>query len=244
MLPVLITARMSSSRLPGKHLLVIREGQSALACLIERIKSAELTPVLCCADEPADQPLQAEAAQNGVNSVAGDPNDVLQRYSSAMSLLDVPAAIIVDGDDLFVSTSAMRKMLALYNGHDLIECKGLPYGGAPYLLSREFVDRLYAHSITTNGWTQFLSSVPGHKEVIEDISCTKEDRDLRLSLDYPEDLEFIRYLYEHTPREDNVDLKEVVRYIRENQSDLSIRFPLIFNGTIARRAATHQREEL
>ena len=244
MLPVLITARMSSSRLPGKHLLDIREGQSALSCLIERIKSAELTPVLCCADEPADQPLQAEAAQNGVNSVSGDPKDVLQRYSSAMSLLDVPAAIIVDGDDLFVSTTAMRKMLALYDGHDLIECKGLPFGGAPYLLSRGFVDRLNSHGITSNGWTKFLSSVPGHKEVIEDIPYTEEDRDLRLSLDYPEDLEFLRYLYENAPREGSIGLKEVVEYIRANQSNLSNRFPLIFNGTIARRAATHLREKL
>lgn len=218
-------------------------GRSALACLLERIKSTGLMPVLCCADDPADEPLRAEAARENVEFVAGDPDHVLRRYGEAMSTLGVPAAIIVDGDDAFVSTGAMLRMMAAYDGQDLIECKGLPYGGAPYLLSRTFVDRINAMNVTPNGWSRFLKSVPGRKAVIEIQGFDSEDCGLRLSLDYEEDLAFLRYLYDHVPRHGTLQLEEVVAFIRSNRTALAVRFPTIFDGTVAQRAAMHLASE-
>jgi spore coat polysaccharide biosynthesis protein SpsF (cytidylyltransferase family) len=244
-LPVLLTARMSSSRLPGKHLLDMWRGRSALACLIGRIKAAGFVPVLCCGDDPADAPLRSEAAREGIAVFAGDPDHVLRRYGQAMEELDSAAAIIVDGDDAFVSTAAMQRIVALYDGHDLIECKGLPYGGAPYLMSRVFVEQLVAKGVTPNGWSQFLISMPGRKAAIDSTDFTVEDCALRLSLDYPEDLAFLRYLYDHAPRRRTfaLDLEDVVVFVRAHRPSLIERFPSIFDGTVARRAEAHLASE-
>lgn len=238
-LPVLVTARMTSSRLPGKHLQEMWRGRSSLACLIKRIRAAGFPPVLCCAGGPADEPLRTEARRENAAVTSGDPDHVLRRYAQAMHALDVPAALIVDADDVFVSTNAMRRMVGVYDAHDLIQCQGLPYGGAPYVMSRAFVERLVAMNVTPSGWSMFLSTVPGKKLSFDADGFTEEDRDLRLSLDYPEDLEFLRYLYEHAPRQGTLGLEDVVAFVRANRPALKQQFPGIFDGTVARRAAAH-----
>ena len=236
-LPVFITARLGSTRLPEKHLLPLRGDRAAMRCLIDRLRGVGLPLVLCIPDDPADARLAMVAHEEGIDAFAGDPENVLARYHQALTALDRPAAIIVDGDDVFVSTTAIREMARTYDGHDLIQCLGLPYGGAPFLLSRDFLARMLEADITPHGWSRYLAAVEGRKATLDAAAFAPEDRALRLSLDYPEDLDFLRYLYAHAQRRGTLELEDVVAFIRANHAAFTARFPSIFDGTLAARAA-------
>lgn len=237
-LPALVTARMSSSRLPGKHLLEMNGGRTSIACLYDRISATGIDVVLCCADEPADDPLREEASRLGMRIFSGDSENVLLRYKEAMIALNVPAAIIVDADDAFVSTNAMARMLDTYDEHDVIECSGLPYGGAPFLMSRELISLLLEHGVTPNGWARYIGEFGRKREVLEFREIEADPR-LRLSLDYPDDLEFLRYLYAHVPFDGVISLEDVAAYVSVHRKELAGLFPGIFDGSIADRAAAH-----
>ena len=238
-LPVLITARLGSSRLPGKHLLTLRNGRPAIGCLIDRLRSTGLRLVLCIPDEPADDALRQLAVHEGIDVFGGDPDNVLRRYHQALNALDAPAAVIVDGDDPFVSTTAIDRMAENYDNHDAILCEGYPYGGAPFLLGRAYLGKLLDAEISPDGWSRFLDTIPGKKASVTDDRFTDAQRGYRLSIDYPEDLAFIRCIYAAFPGEAPVSLGEAVAFIAAHTDDLARRFPQIFDGRIAVAAARH-----
>ena len=238
-LPVLITARLGSSRLPAKHLLALRGERAAIACMIDRLRTTGLRLVLCVPDDPADEPLCQIAAREGIDAFSGDSNNVLRRYHQALDKLGAPASIIVDGDDPFVSTEAIGEMAEAYDGHDVILCDGYPYGGAPFLLGRRFLGKLLDTGVTPDGWSRFLDTVPGKKARIVDSHFTEAERGYRLSLDYPEDLAFIRHIYASFPGDAPVSLGDVVAFITAHTDELTQRFPEMFDGRIVQAAARH-----
>lgn len=238
-LNVLITARLGSSRLPAKHLQLMRGDTPAIACLIERLRTQPVPLVLCVPTGDEDAPLRDLAAAQSIGCFAGDADNVLIRYSQALAHGGAPAAIIVDADDAFVSVEAIAGIAAAYDGHDVITCAGLPYGGAPYLLSKRFIDAMLAAQTASSGWSRFLTTLPGKKLALEDWAVTPAEQAYRLSLDYDEDLEFMRHLYARVPARPVVRLADVVAYITAHAAELKSQFPALFDGSLAERAQQH-----
>jgi spore coat polysaccharide biosynthesis protein SpsF (cytidylyltransferase family) len=236
-LPILIAARLGSLRLPLKHLRHLAPGKPSIACLIARLRSVGLPLVLCIPESHEDEPLRQIALAEHTGCIRGDAENVLRRYAQAMSQLEVAAAIIVDADDLFVSVEAMRRLAEIYVNEDMIRFSGMSYGAAPYLLSRRLVDAMLRSGTSPNGWSGALDEVAGKKMTLNDFSVTSEEQAYRLSLDYPEDLRFLRYLYNifgsKTPHMD------IIRYITTNKPVLMREFPSMFDGSIAEQARQH-----
>jgi spore coat polysaccharide biosynthesis protein SpsF (cytidylyltransferase family) len=236
-LPVLITARLGSSRLPRKHLLYLASDKSAIVCLIERLRRTGLWLVLCIPEGREDMPLRHIAITEKIDCFAGDPDNVLRRYSQAMSYFSAPAAGIVDADDVFVSTEALQHLVEIYSGEDVIRVAGMAYGAAPYLLSHAFVDAMLREGASPNGWSAFLDSVSGKKLTLHEFTVAPEEQAYRLSLDYPEDLDFLGFIYQQLAPE--FTHADVIAYITANRASLMSRFPALFDGSIAERAHRH-----
>jgi spore coat polysaccharide biosynthesis protein SpsF (cytidylyltransferase family) len=236
-LPILITARLASSRLPQKHLQHLAPGQASIVCLIHRLRGASLPLVLCIPEGRDDEPLRQIARMEHIGCAMGDGENVLRRYAQAMAQAATASAIIVDADDVFVSVEAIRRLADIHVDEDMIRFSGMAYGSAPYLLSRAFVEAMLAHGAPPNGWSAVLDKVPGKKLMLSDFSVQAEQQAYRLSLDYPEDLRFLRHLYRilgpHTAHMD------VIRYITANKDALMREFPSMFDGSIAEQARQH-----
>ncbi|MEO5374585.1 MAG: hypothetical protein H7840_09940 [Alphaproteobacteria bacterium] len=238
-LRVLITARLGSSRLPAKHLRPMRGDTPAIVCLIERLRTQPVPLVLCVPTGEEDAPLRDIATAQGIGCFAGDLDNVLVRYAEALDHDGAPAAVIVDADDAFVSVEAVAGIAAAWDDHDVITCGGLFYGGAPYLLSRRFIGAMLAADTSPNGWSRFLSALPGNKLALEDWATSPAEQAYRLSLDYEEDLAFMRHLYAHVPGRPVVRTADVVAYITTHRALLAERFPSLFDGSLDDRARRH-----
>jgi spore coat polysaccharide biosynthesis protein SpsF (cytidylyltransferase family) len=167
----------------------------------------------------------------------GDGENALRRYAQTMEQFATSCAIIVDADDVFVSIEAICRLAEIHTDEDMIRFSGMAYGGAPYLLSRSFVEAMLAHGASPNGWSGALDAVSGKKLTLSDFSVSPDEQAYRLSLDYPEDLHFLSHLYRTLgPQTAHID---IIRYITTNKNMLMCEFPTIFDGSITEQARRH-----
>ena len=116
---IVIQARMSSSRFPGKMLQPI--GGLPLAVYVctraSRAKSVDAV-VLATSEEPSDDPLAEAVAAAGFKVFRGSLDDVLSRFAGAARLVHADVAVRVTGDCPLVDPALLDTMLAHFTaGH-------------------------------------------------------------------------------------------------------------------------------
>ena len=98
---------------------------------------------------------------------------------------------------------------------------------------------MLASGASPHGWSRFLSNLPGNKSTLDQWAVSPEEQAYRLSLDYDEDLAFLRHLYAVVPADPVVRLADVVAYITAHRVLLAERFPALFDGSLLERARQH-----
>lgn len=129
---VIIQARMSSSRLPGKALADLN-GKPVLEHVIGRCQAANVGQVIVATtSRPDDEPIKELAARLGIYSVGGDPDDVLGRFYVTHGMLAPDAGVIVRVTaDCPLLDPALLRQVALKigrGGFDYVGVKGAPDG--------------------------------------------------------------------------------------------------------------------
>lgn len=103
MIPVLITARLGSTRLPNKHLLPLGSGV-VISHVIERCEHFGFMPYLCVPD--INCRLFADALPT-VKVLGGDPENVEARLIECADTLNIKHFHQIDGDDPFFDEQAV-----------------------------------------------------------------------------------------------------------------------------------------
>ncbi|MCK9369944.1 hypothetical protein M0R04_08580 [Candidatus Dojkabacteria bacterium] len=128
---IFIPARLESTRLPGKHLLKIKN-RECLAHLIDRIKTSKLFDLIavCVPCTVEDGKLIDIAEREYVFWVQGNKDDILKRYINAVDYLGLNFVVNVDGDDLFCDPNYIDKVIQKYKetNCDVVYTSGLPFG--------------------------------------------------------------------------------------------------------------------
>ena len=137
--PVILQARMGSSRLPGKSLREI-EGKPLLQWVIERLRlSLSGEVILATTRKGEDDPLASLAERLGVPVFRGSESDVLSRYYRVSLLYPAPYDVRATGDNPLVDPGSIDRLLKVIEGGgiDYALEKGLPYGGATEIFTRQ-----------------------------------------------------------------------------------------------------------
>lgn len=221
---IFITIRMDSSRLPGKTMCPIL-GKPVLEHIVQRAKLAgEFDEIIVCTTERAVDDQVAERADRlAVKVFRGSLEDKLDRWNRAAGAYGIDYIVTFDGDDLFCEPELLdmgAKQIRAGN-YDFIEApEGLICGAFTYAFTAQALKRvceIKATDDTEMMWTYFKDTGlfrTGYLENVEDIYFSNE---YRLTLDYPEDLEFFTKVFEHFNCIGNdVPLKEIVAYLREH----------------------------
>jgi spore coat polysaccharide biosynthesis protein SpsF len=225
---IFVTARTGSSRLPRKALQEVGPGITALDWLLDRLRSSRSADaiVLCTTDLPEDDVLAETGLRHGVDVYRGSVEDKLQRWLGAAEHFGVERFITADGDDLLCDPHLIDQgMTFLRDGHfDFIEAPDAPCGAFTYGISVPALARVCAIKKTDDTemmWVYFketglfrLGTMP--------VEAAIRRPDLRLTLDYPEDLEFFRTVLRHFNYRRDVGMPEVVRYLEGNPSVTAI----------------------
>lgn len=100
---IVVAARYSSSRLPGKAMIDFG-GHSLLGFLLTRLQSSLLadTLILATSTESSDDIIEAEAKKYNTAVYRGDLNDVVARYVGVAETFDLQTLVRVTGDNPFL----------------------------------------------------------------------------------------------------------------------------------------------
>jgi spore coat polysaccharide biosynthesis protein SpsF (cytidylyltransferase family) len=198
-----ILARMGSSRLPSKAMAEVA-GKPIIAHIIERLKYLKSIDqvVLATPETPNDLPLQKVGREAGAKVFGGAEKDVLDRLYQAAKAYRADLVVHVGGDCPFVDPKLAQKALDLLNetGADYA-CNILPLtypsGMDIDVLTFAALERAWKSATLRTTRRHPLAYIYQNREEFRIANFSHEPNlgHLRWTLDYPEDLEFVRAVY-------------------------------------------------
>ena len=198
---VVITARLGSSRLPGKMLRDLR-GRPVLEHVVDRMRLAQRPEeiVLATTREPEDDALDAAARELGIAVFRGPTEDVLVRWRDAALEHGADLMVGCDGDDVLCDAWHVDRVIerAEETGAGHVSCVGLPFGMAPTGYGTAALERVCELKLQSNteGQGRFFSDERVVKRAELQAPAWARQEEARLTLDYPEDLAFFEALLE------------------------------------------------
>lgn len=222
----IIEARMNSSRLPGKVLMHIL-GKPALSHLIERLKRTKYIKdiILATTINPKDDVLEKFANDNGIKCYRGSEEDVMGRVVQAATVINTDVIVEITGDCVLIAPEVIDKAIEIYKTgkYDIVSNTwnfSYPQGTDVQIFSHKLLADAYektkdpAHREHVSLY--FYENPDLYKIYFLEAPPEFKAPHLRFQLDYKEDLEFIRKIYEELhPKNKEFSLKEIFQLLND-----------------------------
>ena len=198
----LLTGRLKSTRLPRKLLLEIK-GKSVISHMLDRLKLANNVDeiIICTSTSEQDKPLGELAKENNVKCFFGDPDDVLTRLLGAADEFELDYILNITADCPFADPFYADKIVEEYleTDADLIRQFELPHGVFSYGIKVEALRKVVElkNSSDTEVWGRYFTDTGLFNVVDLDVNDKHHNRPgLRMTLDYQEDLDFFKAVFD------------------------------------------------
>ena len=228
---IIIQARMGSTRLPGKAMHELN-GKPVLAHVIERCKKVEGIDLvgLAVPKLPSSQPMIKLASALGMHTFQGEEHDVLGRYVGAVFWYEpllsrkIDVVMRITADCPLIDPEICTKVLARFKKEKAEYASNVHPRSFPKGLDCEVftTEILFRACKTTHDNYDREHVTPWIVKNSRRINLASGRFDLaqhRWTLDYPEDLEFMRALAKLGPIN---SMSEILRTIKDNPELLAI----------------------
>lgn len=220
-----IQARFSSKRLPGKMLMKIQD-KTVIQFLFDRLKKSKLctSHILATTTKNIDNDLEKIALENDFLCFRGSEKDVLTRVCGALNLFKPKIVVEICGDCPFIDPSLIdygiktflkKKPDVLFCGyHKQWYPKGTDF--AIYNTQTILEVEKKTQNIEQREHTSlfFLQNKNKFKIINLENHPSLRFPELRLVLDYPEDLLFINKIYKEIKRND-FGTKDIIDLVKK-----------------------------
>lgn len=223
-----VTIRNTSKRLPNKALLEIKNGLRSVDIVLERAKKTECFVILTTSTNKSDDIFEKIAKLHGIQVFRGSLINKIKRWYDCFTKYQIENALIIDGDDLAYDYEiGLRAILELKSTKsDIISCpQNIVPGFFTYAISKNGIAKLFSvassETIDTDIIVKFIEKA---KLKISYVSLKEheQNKNLRLTLDYIEDLQFFKKLYS------DLDIlangKSIVNHLAKNKTIAEINF--------------------
>lgn len=221
-----IPIRLDSERLPGKALKQAA-GRPIVHHLLDRVAACrniacKTDIVVCTTTSSVDDPLVTAVNEYGASVFRGDKDDLIKRFKDCADQYGFDIILQVDGDDPLADTQYMDLTInALLDDNklDAAVSSGLPFGINVKSFTRSALDKVYAHYRSEQNDTgfalYFIKSKLCRCLEIPPVSPRHILEDARLTLDYEEDLDVFRKIFDalYIPGE-VFGLQEIVNFLK------------------------------
>jgi len=187
--------------------------------------------VLCTTTRPTDDALVAIAEQEGIQFTRGSTEDKLMRWLQAAIEHDVDLIATADGDDPFCSPTLIDSAFTQLEDCDTLDFvrapEGLVCGGFTYALrtkALEKVCRIKGSEDTEMMWPYFEDTGLFSGVDLSPIPPALLDDRLRLTVDYPEDMDLARVLASYGQLSKDDSLENLVGYVEMHPALREINF--------------------
>lgn len=204
---VVVSARMASSRCPGKALAPLA-GRPLLEVLLTRMQASGLPVVLATSVNPENDALEAAAGRCGVPVFRGDEDDVLRRHVECARAHDADHVVRVTGDnpltDLETLERLRREHLSAAADYTYVPGDALLMGILPELVSRQALERSWERGEPRHRSelvTLYIKEHPAEFRIrTAELPEGLYRADCRLTVDEAADVELMQRLFERLAR--------------------------------------------
>ncbi|MHB8510977.1 MAG: cytidylyltransferase domain-containing protein [Actinomycetota bacterium] len=222
----IVQARMGSTRFPGKSLEDLN-GAPLLLRVLERIARASRIDDLWVATtlEQQDDELAQAASETGYNVFRGSTDDVLDRYVQAARSARADLVVRNTADEPFVDPLLIDECIQALSGADYMSnnlVPTYPEGVDTEVVSIEALEIAWREATRASDRehvTPFIWRQPDRFRLAS-VEVQPLHPDWRLTVDYPQDLEFARACYERLP--DGFVLNDVVELLEMHPELLAL----------------------
>lgn len=201
---IIVQARMTSTRLPGKVLLPLA-GVPMLSRLVERLRRVQWADgiVIATTHNGADDAIVELCAQLGLPCHRGSEHDVLSRYADAARLHGATTVVRVTSDCPLIDPALIDQVIATYavGGSDYVSNMlppTWPYGMAVEVFGDDALQQAHAEATQAaerEHVTPFLYWNPLRYR-LRNVASPTDLSAQRWTVDTPEDYQLVRRLFE------------------------------------------------
>ncbi len=201
---IIVQARMTSTRLPGKVLLPLA-GETMLSRLVERLRRVQRADgiVIATTGNTTDEPIAALCAQLGVPCHRGSEHDVLSRYADAARLHGADVVVRITADCPLIDPALIDQVIATHEegGSDYVSNMlppTWPYGMAVEVFSAAALAQAHAEATQAAEREHVTPFIYWHPERyrLRNVASPVDLSQHRWTVDTPEDYELVRRLFE------------------------------------------------
>lgn len=201
---IIVQARMTSTRLPGKVLLPLA-GEPMLARLVERLRRVRHADgiVIATTTNASDDPIAVLCAKLGVPCHRGSEHDVLSRYADAARLHGADVVVRITSDCPLIDPALIDQIIATYaeGGSDYVSNTlppTWPYGMAVEVFSAAALAQAHAEATQAAEREHVTPFFYWHPEryCLRNVASPVDLSQHRWTVDTPEDYELVRRLFE------------------------------------------------
>jgi spore coat polysaccharide biosynthesis protein SpsF len=236
---VIMQARVGSSRLPAKILKEI-QGKTVLEHDIQRclrIKTARGIVIATTIEPEAEQIVQIckKFPEEKVKYYRGSVDDVLSRYYESARLVKAETIIRITSDcplldpmiidsmiELFFEKNKSAKSLDYLSNVDL---RSFPRGLDTEIFSFETLERAHKEARLPQHREHVTLYIRNHPELfrLDNFTQKIDQSGMRWTLDYPEDFEFIKSVYDYLyPKNPEFMSSDIIALLKEHPKIMSI----------------------
>ena len=216
---VIVQARMSSARLPGKVLTDLGPGTTLelVARRLDRVTRADAVVVATSVGKD-DDPVAAVAEKAGLQVVRGPLDDVLERYRLAAAAVACDTVVRITADCPLAEPSVIDTVIRMFEADDRLqyawntrEPRSFPDGLDVEVVSRAALDAAAAEADASYDREHVTPFVRERPDRFPQRALRLEPpvRSIKLSLDTQDDLTTIRAFIERVGPD--ADLAEILR---------------------------------
>ena len=227
----ILQARMSSTRLPGKVMLEL-EGDTCLMQQVKRIQHAKKIDqlVIATSTDISDDIIYDSCIKEGLSCFRGSLTDVLDRYFQAATQYQATEVVRLTADCPLTSPALIDKIITRHietQSDYTTNC--LPYtfpdGLDVEVVKFDILQHLHQTAVTQDEREHVCFAIRNQPDKYTIHNLTRKDdiSHLRWTLDYWQDLQFVRQIYRHLYKKNEFfDIDEILQLLKSHPELLAI----------------------
>ena len=228
---IIVQARMTSTRLPGKVLLPLAD-KPILVRLLERLRRVRRVHdiVVATTTNATDDPIAALCAQQGVHCYRGNEYNVLSRYADAARLHGADTVVRITSDCPLIDPALIDQVIDTYEKGDSDYVSNMlpptwPYGMAVEVFSAVALAQAHAEATQPSERehvTPFINGNPERYRLLN-VASPVDLSHHRWTVDTPEDYELVGLLFGHLiPTRPNFAMADVIAVLEAHPGWIAI----------------------
>ena len=216
----IITARTQSSRLPKKILKKINKKNTSIDILIHRAKKIGYPVILATSKKSTDNDLCRYVKKNhDIIIFRGSEKNKILRWYNCFHKFKIKKACMIDGDDICFDFKLYKKaMKTKLNSHDLIRYpEKIITGCFMYIFKISMIKKIKKVSKNfsdTEMIEPFIKKLKCKQKTLQ-VDELYKSKNIRLTLDYSEDLVFFKKIFRKFSIIESTD--KILKFLKNNK---------------------------